>query len=332
MGKTLVLAEKPSVGKEIARVLGCHGGGSGYMAGAQYVVTWALGHLVELAEPEHYGSQYKTWSLDSLPMMPEKMALKVIPETAKQFGVVKTWLHSKEIDSLVIATDAGREGELVARWILDKAGFHKPIKRLWISSQTDKAIREGFANLKDGRAYLPLYRSAVCRAEADWLVGLNVPRAMPCHYGAQLSAGRVQSVAVRIIMDREEEIRAFTSNIVQAFTFGPGLVIDGVKTTEFPLKANTPNKETQRIAIAQMGPLSYLVVTTEGPENPGSTGLTLPEFAQVLYDLGAQNAYNLDGGGSSTLYFNGRVLNNPTTNGRTISERAVSDIVYIGRA
>lgn len=188
MGKTLVLAEKPSVGKEIARVLGCHGGGSGYMAGAQYVVTWALGHLVELAEPEHYGSQYKTWSLDSLPMMPEKMALKVIPETAKQFGVVKTWLHSKEIDSLVIATDAGREGELVARWILDKAGFRKPIKRLWISSQTDKAIREGFANLKDGRAYLPLYRSAVCRAEADWLVGLNVTRAMTCHYGAQLSA------------------------------------------------------------------------------------------------------------------------------------------------
>ena len=135
MGKTLVLAEKPSVGKEIARVLGCHGGGSGYMAGAQYVVTWALGHLVELAEPEHYGSQYKTWSLDSLPMMPEKMALKVIPETAKQFGVVKTWLHSKEIDSLVIATDAGREGELVARLILKKAGARKPLKRLWISSR-----------------------------------------------------------------------------------------------------------------------------------------------------------------------------------------------------
>ena len=128
----------------------------------------------------------------------------------------------------------------------------------------------------------------------------------------------------------EEEIRAFTGNIVQAFTFGPGLVIDGVKTTEFPLKANTPNKETQRIAIAQMGPLSYLVVTTEGPENPGSTGLTLPEFAQVLYDLGAQNAYNLDGGGSSTMYFNGEVVNNPTTNGRSIKERSVSDIVYIG--
>lgn len=122
----------------------------------------------------------------------------------------------------------------------------------------------------------------------------------------------------------EEKIRAFTGNIVQAFTFGPGLVIDGVKTTEFPLKANTPNKETQRIAIAQMGPLSYLVVTTEGPENPGSTGLTLPEFAQVLYDLGAQNAYNLDGGSSSSLILNNKKINSLSTG----KIRAVGDILY----
>ena len=122
----------------------------------------------------------------------------------------------------------------------------------------------------------------------------------------------------------EEEIRAFTGNIVQAFTFGPGLVIDGVKTTEFPLKANTPNKETQRIAIAQMGPLRYLVVTTEGPENPGSTGLTLPEFAQVLYDLGAQNAYNLDGGSSSSLILNNKKINSLSTG----KIRAVGDILY----
>lgn len=122
----------------------------------------------------------------------------------------------------------------------------------------------------------------------------------------------------------EEEIRTFTGNIVQAFTFGPGLVIDGVKTTEFPLKANTPNKETQRIAIAQMGPLSYLVVTTEGPENPGSTGLTLPEFAQVLYDLGAQNAYNLDGGSSSSLILNNKKINSLSTG----KIRAVGDILY----
>lgn len=209
MGKTLVLAEKPSVGKEIARVLGCRAGGSGFLAGDKYVVTWALGHLIELAEPEHYGSQYKTWSMETLPMLPDKMELKVIPETARQYNVVKGWLHNKEIDSLVIATDAGREGELVARWILEKAGFHKPIRRLWISSQTDKAIREGFAHLKDGREYLPLYQSAVCRAQADWLVGLNVTRAMTCHYGAQLSAGRVQTPTLALIVGREREIKAF---------------------------------------------------------------------------------------------------------------------------
>ena len=142
-------------------------------------------------------------------MMPEKMALKVIPETAKQFGVVKTWLHSKEIDSLVIATDAGREGELVARWILDKAGFRKPIKRLWISSQTDKAIREGFAHLRPAAEYDNLFRSARARSEADWLVGLNVTRALTCKYNAQLSAGRVQTPTLALIVEREEAIRRF---------------------------------------------------------------------------------------------------------------------------
>lgn len=209
MGKTLVLAEKPSVGREIARVLGCRRGGAGFLAGERYVVTWAVGHLIELCEPEHYGAQYKTWSMETLPMLPEKMELKVIPGTAKQYGVVKGWLHSPEISSLIIATDAGREGELVARWILEKAGFHKPIRRLWISSQTDQAIRDGFAHLKDGKDYLPLYQSAVCRAQADWLVGLNVTRALTCRFGAQLSAGRVQTPTLALLVRREREIKAF---------------------------------------------------------------------------------------------------------------------------
>ena len=209
MAKTLVLAEKPSVGRELARVLGCRQGGNGYLSGGQYIVTWALGHLVELAEPEAYGEQYKTWSMDTLPMLPEKMELKVIPETSKQYSVVKKLLHSPEVGSLVIATDAGREGELVARWILEKAGFHKPVKRLWISSQTDRAIREGFANLKDGKAYYNLYMSAQSRAEADWLVGLNVTRALTCKFNAQLSAGRVQTPTVALLVQREEEIRRF---------------------------------------------------------------------------------------------------------------------------
>ena len=209
MAKILVLAEKPSVGRELARVLGCRQGGNGFLSGSQYIVTWALGHLVELAEPEAYGEQYKTWSMDTLPMLPEKMELKVIPETSKQYSIVYKLLHNPEVGSLVIATDAGREGELVARWILEKAGFHKPIKRLWISSQTDRAIREGFAKLKDGKEYLPLYMSAQSRAEADWLVGLNVTRALTCKFNAQLSAGRVQTPTLALLVQREEEIRRF---------------------------------------------------------------------------------------------------------------------------
>ena len=210
MSKILVLAEKPSVGREIARVLGCRQGGNGYLSGPRYTVTWALGHLVELAQPEAYGEQYKTWRLDTLPMMPEKMDLQVIPQTAKQYQVVKKLLHDPQTSSLIIATDAGREGELVARWILQKAGFHKPIQRLWISSQTDRAIRDGFSHLHDGREYWNLYLSAQSRAEADWLVGLNVTRALTCKYNAQLSAGRVQTPTLAMIVRREEEIRSFT--------------------------------------------------------------------------------------------------------------------------
>lgn len=209
MSKILVLAEKPSVGKEIARVLGSKKTCGGYIDGDKYIVTWALGHLVTLADPEFYGEKYKQWSIETLPMMPEKMALKVIPETAKQFGVVKKLLLSNEVSSLIIATDAGREGELVARWILEKVGFRKPIKRLWISSQTDKAIKEGFSKLKDGKDYVNLYNSAQCRAEADWLVGLNVTRALTCKYNAQLSAGRVQTPTLAIISARENEIKSF---------------------------------------------------------------------------------------------------------------------------
>lgn len=209
MAKTLVLAEKPSVGRELARVLGCRQSSGGFISGGQYIVTWALGHLVELAEPEAYGEQYKTWSMETLPMLPNKMELKVIPETSKQYSVVKKLLHNPEVGSLVIATDAGREGELVARWIIEKAGFHKPIKRLWISSQTDRAIRDGFAKLRDGKEYFNLYMSAQSRAEADWLVGLNVTRALTCKFNAQLSAGRVQTPTLALIVQREEEIRRF---------------------------------------------------------------------------------------------------------------------------
>ncbi len=209
MGKSLVLAEKPSVGRELARVLGCNARGNGCLIGSKYIVTWALGHLVTLADPEHYGNQYKTWQLETLPMLPQKMELVVMKETAGQFAAVKALMRQGDISDLIIATDAGREGELVARWIIEKVGFKKPIRRLWISSQTDRAIKEGFAKLQDGRAYDNLYASAQCRAQADWLVGLNTTRALTCKHNAQLSAGRVQTPTLALIVAREEEIRRF---------------------------------------------------------------------------------------------------------------------------
>ena len=209
MAKTLVLTEKPSVAKDIARVLGCKRNGNGCIIGDKYTVTWALGHLVTLADPEVYSDKYKSWKMEDLPMLPDKMKLVVIGQTSKQFKTVSALLKSNDYDKVVIATDAGREGELVARWILIKAGCHKPMQRLWISSQTDKAIKEGFANLKPSSQYDNLYRSAQSRAEADWLVGLNVTRALTCKHNAQLSAGRVQTPTLAMIVKREEEILKF---------------------------------------------------------------------------------------------------------------------------
>lgn len=207
--KSLVIAEKPSVARDIARVLKCNKNISGAIEGNQYIVTWALGHLVTLADPEGYDKRFKEWNMEVLPMMPKKMELVVIKKTAKQYNAVKAQLFRQDVGEIIIATDAGREGELVARWILEKAGCRKPIKRLWISSVTDKAIKEGFAKLVDGRKYDDLYAAAVSRAEADWLVGINATRALTCKYNAQLSCGRVQTPTLAMIAKREEEIREF---------------------------------------------------------------------------------------------------------------------------
>ena len=209
MGKSLVLAEKPSVAKDLARVLGCRQKGEGCMVGDRYIVTWALGHLVTLADPEVYSKDYKTWSLETLPMLPAKMQLVVIKESSKQFNIVQKLLRRADVSDVIIATDAGREGELVARWILVKAACKKPAKRLWISSQTDKAIREGFQTLRPADDYYNLFLSAEARSEADWLVGLNITRALTCKHGASLSAGRVQTPTLAMIVAREQELKTF---------------------------------------------------------------------------------------------------------------------------
>ena len=209
MKKILVLAEKPSVGRDIARVLNCNKEKNGYIEGSKYIVTWALGHLVTLADPESYGEKYKSWKMEDLPILPPKLKTVVIKKTSKQFNTVKAQLNREDVSEIVIATDAGREGELVARWIIEKAHVKKPIKRLWISSSTDKAIKEGFDKLKDERQYNNLYYSAIARAEADWLVGINGTRALTTKYNAQLSCGRVQTPTLGMILKREEEIRKF---------------------------------------------------------------------------------------------------------------------------
>ena len=209
MGKILVLAEKPSVGRDIARVLGCKNEKNGYIEGSKYIVTWALGHLVTLADPETYDKKYKSWEMNDLPILPKELKTVVIKKTSKQFNTVKAQLNRNDVDEVVIATDAGREGELVARWIIEKAHIKKPIKRLWISSSTDKAIKEGFTKLRDGRDYNNLYYSAIARAEADWIVGINATRALTTKYNASLSCGRVQTPTLAIISKREDEIRNF---------------------------------------------------------------------------------------------------------------------------
>ncbi|MFZ3589959.1 DNA topoisomerase III [Bacillus sp. DJP31] len=209
MSKRLVLAEKPSVGRDIAKVLGCHQKGNGFFEGSQYIVTWALGHLVTLADPETYDEKYKAWKLEDLPMLPSSLKLTVIKQTGKQFQTVKAQLGRSDVSEVIIATDAGREGELVARWILEKARVQKPIKRLWISSVTDRAIKEGFSKLRSGKEYENLYASAVARSEADWFVGINATRALTTKHNAQLSCGRVQTPTLAMIAKREEEIKFF---------------------------------------------------------------------------------------------------------------------------
>lgn len=209
--KALVLAEKPSVAREIARVLGCKEKQKSYFEGPKYIVTWALGHLVGLAEPEDYNNKFATWALEDLPILPEKAKLKVLRETSHQYKAVQHLMKRQDVGELIVATDAAREGELLARWVMIMAGWKKPFRRLWISSQTDKAIKDGFASLRPGKDFDRLYESARCRAEADWMIGLNVTRALTCKFGAPLSAGRVQTPSLGMIMDRENEITSFRS-------------------------------------------------------------------------------------------------------------------------
>ena len=320
MMKTLVIAEKPSVGRDIARVLKCTKNNQGALEGEKYVVTWALGHLVTLADPESYDSKYKSWNMQDLPMMPEKFQLTVIKQTGKQYQTVKNQLYRKDIGDVVIATDAGREGELVARWILAKTGSKKPIKRLWISSVTDKAIREGFEHLKDGREYRNLYAAAEARAEADWLVGMNGTRALTCKYNAQLSCGRVQTPTLALISQREKEIKEFSPEKYYGVTLNAG----GVHWTWVDEKSGS-NRSFNRERIQKIHSAvqnEKLVVTqvqktTKKTYAPGLYDLTeLQRDANKRYGYSAKETLNI----MQRLYENHKVLTYPRTDSRYIGK------------
>ena len=316
--KHLVIAEKPSVGRDIARVLHCNKKTNTYIEGKDYIVTWALGHLVTLADPEQYDEQYKTWNMDTLPMLPEHWKLVVIKQTGRQFHAVKELIFRKDVSDIIIATDAGREGELVARWILNKAGNQKPLKRLWISSVTDKAIREGFQNLRPGKSYEPLYRAAVARAQSDWVVGINATRALTCKYNAQLSCGRVQTPTLAMIAAREEEIRTFKP----VPYYGLKAAVGGITFTWTDARSGSSRSfDKDRIqAIKQASAPSLLV--TDVRKKLKKT------FAPALYDLTAlQREANQKFGFSAKqtlnimqrLYENHKVLTYPRTDSRYLT-------------
>ncbi len=327
--KSLVIAEKPSVGRDIARVLGCKKSNGQVLEGGKYVVTWALGHLVTLADPEEYSKQYKEWNLEQLPMIPKDMKLVVIKQTAKQYQVVKSQLFRNDIGEIIIATDAGREGELVARWILEKAGCKKKVKRLWISSVTDKAIKDGFANLKDGSDYLPLYAAAWARAEADWLVGINATRALTCKYNAQLSCGRVQTPTLAMIAKREEEIRAFKPEEY----YGISLLAGGVRFTwkdkkSGSLRSFQKERMDSILSSCKRGKLTVVKVDRKLKKQPAPGLYDLTELqrdANKKFGFSAKETLNI----MQRLYENHKVLTYPRTDSRyigtdimpTVSER-----------
>ena len=222
--KSVVLCEKPSVARDIARNLGAKNNKNGCLEGDKYVVTWALGHLVTLQTPDKY-KEFSNVSLENLPMIPKYMKTEIIKKTFKQYKIIETAVNRKDVNEVIIATDAGREGELVARYILEKANCKKKVKRLWISSVTDKAIKDGFKNLKAGDDYLGLYYSGVARANADWLVGINASRALTLKYNASLNCGRVQTPTLQMVYEREEKIKNFVPRDYYTFE----AVVNGIR-------------------------------------------------------------------------------------------------------
>lgn len=299
---TLVLAEKPSVARDIARVLGARDKGENCLIGKDYVVTWALGHLVTLKEPQELDERYTRWKKEDLPILPARMETKVIKKTRSQFLAIKKLMNDKETGDIICATDSGREGELIFRYIYEQAGCRKPVRRLWISSMTDEAIRAGFDSLRPSSDYDALYASARCRADADWLIGMNATRAYTIRYGVLLSIGRVQTPTLSMLVRRRREIDAFVPQVYYLVNadFGDykGVYIDakGEKkiATEEDAQAIAARVRGQQASVLEATrehkslppPLLYDLTTLQREANAqfGFTAKKTLETAQKLYE------------------------------------------------
>ncbi|RVU54538.1 DNA topoisomerase III [Anaerosphaera multitolerans] len=325
MKKQIILAEKPSVARDIARVLKVNKKQKGYMESEDKIVTWALGHLVTLSTPEEYNKKFEKWDMEDLPIIPNRMKLSIIKNSRAQFNVVKELLNRKDISEVVIATDAGREGELVARLILIMSGYKGKLKRLWISSVTDKAIRDGFANLKDAKEYYNLYLSAMSRAEADWLVGINGSRALTLKHNARLSCGRVQTPTLNIIRLREEEIANFKGRkyfninaLTKTMTFSyiddkNSMSIGSEEKADAILKA-VSNKKLKITKVEENEKKSY-------PKELYDL-TNLQRDANVRYGYSAKETLNI----MQDLYERHKVLTYPRTDSRYLTEDIVPTI------
>ncbi|MCD8036530.1 MAG: DNA topoisomerase III [Clostridiales bacterium] len=325
MGKILVIAEKPSVARDIAKVLKCTEKGDGFLAGNNYIVSWAVGHLVTLCEPEDYDKTLKRWSASSLPIIPETMKLKAIRGSKKQLDILKKLMNSKETDSLICATDSGREGELIFRYIYDYNKCKKPFQRLWISSMTDAAIKEGFANLKDGSEYDLLYSSAKCRSEADWLVGINATRAFTIKYDALLSIGRVQTPTLAMIVNRQKEIDEFVPSkyyeVLADYGNFKGTWTDDKNNTKLDKRENAEaiaEKVRDKDAL-----ITDVTKTAKQTLPPQLYDLTeLQRDCNKMYGFSAQKTLDI----AQSLYEKRKMITYPRTDSRYLSDDMIPKI------
>jgi len=264
----LVIAEKPSVAMSIAKVIGANSRKDGYIEGNNYIVSWCVGHLVRMSNPESYDGMYKKWNIADLPIFPDNYKYEVSKYTKKQYGILKRLLTDKRVVQVINACDAAREGELIFRLVYNQARCKKPMKRLWISSMEDKAIKEGFNNLKDGREYENLYRSALARGQADWLVGMNLSRYYSCLHSNNYSVGRVQTPTLAMVVDRDKAIRNFKKE----------------KYYTVEINAKDINLETSRINEEEKAKelLSSIPKTVEIKEIENNRKITRPD---KLFDL-----------------------------------------------